>query len=140
MRHSKEQAWIFRLRAGFKSVAALRLNIFAFFNLLLADGSGPYFYLPKMESHLRGDFVLPDLAVDPQPQRQARRWPQGDRRDGVRADSRGALHKIRRMLGESAWNAGRYNEAAQLFDELTTGEYVDFLTLPAYEKLGSGSI
>ena len=30
---------------------------------------------------------------------------------------------------------GHYAEGAALFDRLTTGEYVDFLTLPAYEQL-----
>ena len=42
------------------------------------------------------------------------------------------LRKVRTELGESAWNSGRYDAAAKLFDELTTGEYIDFLTLPAY--------
>ncbi len=42
------------------------------------------------------------------------------------------LPKVRTYLGEEDWRAGRYEPAAGLFDELTTGEYVDFLTLPAY--------
>jgi malate synthase len=45
------------------------------------------------------------------------------------------LRKVRALLGEAAWQAGRYEEAARLFDVLTTGEYVDFLTLPAYEMI-----
>ncbi len=43
------------------------------------------------------------------------------------------LPKVRAHLGEEAWQAGRYEEAAKLFDQITTGEYVEFLTLPAYE-------
>ena len=70
------------------------------------------------------------------------RSPKGKLDDGrkvtvamVRALIPEELQKIRRALGESAWNSGRYEEAAQLFDELITGEYVDFLTLPAYAMI-----
>src|SRR5229473_273482 len=42
------------------------------------------------------------------------------------------LPKVRAYLGEVAYNAGRYEEGAQLFEKLTTGDYVEFLTLPAY--------
>ena len=42
------------------------------------------------------------------------------------------LPKVRAYLGEAAYNAGRYEEGAQLFEKLTTGDYVEFLTLPAY--------
>jgi malate synthase len=45
------------------------------------------------------------------------------------------LPKVKTYLGDDAWKAGRYEEAAKLFDELTTGEYVEFLTLPAYAKI-----
>jgi malate synthase len=45
------------------------------------------------------------------------------------------LPKVKTTLGDEAWKAGRYEEAAKLFDELTTGEYVEFLTLPAYQKI-----
>ena len=45
------------------------------------------------------------------------------------------LAKVRKLLGDDAWNAGRYEDAARLFDEITTGEYVEFLTLPGYERL-----
>lgn len=46
------------------------------------------------------------------------------------------LAKIKPLLGEAAWNAGRYEEAAKLFDEITTSdEYVEFLTLPGYDRL-----
>ena len=45
------------------------------------------------------------------------------------------LPKVRSTLGDAAWKAGRYEEAAKLFDQITTGEYVDFLTLPAYRLI-----
>jgi malate synthase len=45
------------------------------------------------------------------------------------------LAKVRTLLGEDAWKAGRYEEAAKLFDEITTGDYVEFLTLPGYDTL-----
>jgi len=45
------------------------------------------------------------------------------------------LPKVRSTLGEAAWKAGKYEQAAKLFDEITTGEYVDFLTLPAYRLI-----
>ena len=45
------------------------------------------------------------------------------------------LRKIAVELGETAWHAGKYEEAARLFDRITTGDYVDFLTLPAYDMV-----
>jgi malate synthase len=45
------------------------------------------------------------------------------------------LPKVKTYLGDEAWTAGRYEEAAKLFDELTTGDYVEFLTLPAYRMI-----
>jgi malate synthase len=45
------------------------------------------------------------------------------------------LPKVRSYLGEEGWQAGRYEEAAKLFDRLTAGDYVEFLTLPAYELI-----
>src|SRR5438477_113607 len=42
------------------------------------------------------------------------------------------LPKVRAYLGESAYQAGKYEEGARLFEKLTAGEYVEFLTLPAY--------
>ena len=45
------------------------------------------------------------------------------------------LPKVKTYLGDEAWKAGEYEEAAKLFDRLTTGEYVEFLTLPAYEMI-----
>ncbi len=43
------------------------------------------------------------------------------------------LPKVRTYLGEEGWKTGKYEDGAKLFDQITTGEYVDFLTLPAYE-------
>ncbi len=45
------------------------------------------------------------------------------------------LPKVRAIVGEDAWKTGHYERAAKLFDEITTGEYVDFLTLPAYQLI-----
>jgi malate synthase len=45
------------------------------------------------------------------------------------------LPKVKTHLGEEAWRAGRYEAAAKLFDRITTGEYVEFLTLPAYDEI-----
>ncbi|MGH8617873.1 MAG: malate synthase A [Burkholderiales bacterium] len=43
------------------------------------------------------------------------------------------LPKVRTHLGEEAWAAGQYEAGARLFETLATGDYVDFLTLPAYD-------
>jgi malate synthase len=46
------------------------------------------------------------------------------------------LAKIRTLLGEDPWRAGRYEEAARLFEEITArDDYAEFLTLPAYDWL-----
>jgi malate synthase len=45
------------------------------------------------------------------------------------------LPKVRSYLGEEAWQAGRYEEGAKLFEQITAGEYVEFLTLPAYAAI-----
>jgi malate synthase len=45
------------------------------------------------------------------------------------------LPKVRSTLGEEAWQAGKYEAAAQLFERITAGDYVEFLTLPAYELI-----
>jgi malate synthase len=50
------------------------------------------------------------------------------------------LAKVRTLLGDAGWSAGRYEEAARLFEQITTADgYVEFLTLPAYELLMRGS-
>ena len=45
------------------------------------------------------------------------------------------LPKVRTYLGEEAWKAGKYEEGAKLFEKITAGDYVEFLTLPAYELI-----
>jgi malate synthase len=45
------------------------------------------------------------------------------------------LPKVREYLGEEGWRGGRYEDAAKLFDQITTGDYVEFLTLPAYNLI-----
>ena len=46
------------------------------------------------------------------------------------------LPKVRTTLGEEAWSAGRYEEGARLFEQLTIDDtYVEFLTLPAYASI-----
>ena len=47
------------------------------------------------------------------------------------------MPKIEAYVGPVAWTAGKYVEAARLFDDMCTGEYVEFLTLPAYEWMTS---
>jgi malate synthase len=67
------------------------------------------------------------------------RSPKGVLEDGrkvtvelFRALLKEELPKVRQYLGEEGWKAGKYEEAAKLFDTITTGDYVEFLTLPAY--------
>jgi malate synthase len=45
------------------------------------------------------------------------------------------LPKVKSHLGDVAWAAGRYEEAARLFARITEGDYVEFLTLPAYARI-----
>jgi malate synthase len=45
------------------------------------------------------------------------------------------LAKVRPLVGDEAWAGGHYEAGAKLFDEITTGDYVEFLTLPAYAKI-----
>ncbi len=46
------------------------------------------------------------------------------------------LAKVRQILGEQQYAAGEYEEAARMFEKLTLDEdFVDFLTLPAYDYI-----
>ena len=46
------------------------------------------------------------------------------------------LDAIRQTAGENNFREGKYEEAAELFSSLTVqAEFVEFLTLPGYEKL-----
>jgi len=50
------------------------------------------------------------------------------------------LAKLRESLGADAYESGRFDEAAALFAEMAlSGELVEFLTLPAGERLDAGS-
>ncbi len=46
------------------------------------------------------------------------------------------LPKVKGYLGEEAYAAGRYEDGARLFERITADDnYVEFLTLPAYERI-----
>jgi malate synthase len=46
------------------------------------------------------------------------------------------LKKIKSMVGDERFSSGRFQEAADLFDELTTNDqFVEFLTLRGYDRL-----
>ena len=46
------------------------------------------------------------------------------------------LRQVRMLLGEASWSAGRYEEAARLFEQLIVDDrYVEFMTLPGYDWL-----
>jgi malate synthase len=46
------------------------------------------------------------------------------------------LPKVKTHLGEAAWKAGKYEQGAELFARITTDDnYVEFLTLPAYDLI-----
>ena len=46
------------------------------------------------------------------------------------------LPKVRKIVGDEAFDSGTYEKAAGLFDEITTTkDFVEFLTLPAYKMV-----
>jgi len=46
------------------------------------------------------------------------------------------LKRVREILGEKQYAAGKYDEGARMFEELTLrDEFVEFLTLPAYDYI-----
>jgi malate synthase len=56
--------------------------------------------------------------------------------DLVRRVEAEELEQIRASLGDGAYGAGRFAEAAELFEQVALNQsYLDFLTLPAYERL-----
>ncbi len=60
--------------------------------------------------------------------------------DRLRAAMREELAELRAALGAETYDAGRFDEAARLFERLCTEEqFTEFLTLPAYEILTAGS-
>ena len=83
----------------------------------------------------RRDLARADLAMDPQPARQARRRPQSHQGTVPGTGATGA-RAVREILGEQQYGAGKYAEGAKMFEELTLREdFVEFLTLPAYDYL-----
>jgi malate synthase len=47
------------------------------------------------------------------------------------------LEKLKVGMGQKRFAAGKYQEARELFDEITTNDdFVEFLTLPGYDRLG----
>ena len=46
------------------------------------------------------------------------------------------LSKIREYLGEAGWAAGKYDDAARMFERMCLDDqFIEFLTLPAYDAL-----
>src|SRR3989441_2804327 len=46
------------------------------------------------------------------------------------------VEKVREYLGEAQYDAGKYEDAAKMFEQITAAdEFVEFLTLPAYEAI-----
>jgi malate synthase len=46
------------------------------------------------------------------------------------------LAKIQSSVGQEPYKKGKYSEAAELFDRITTSDqFVEFLTLPGYQRL-----
>jgi malate synthase len=46
------------------------------------------------------------------------------------------LPRVRELLGEDAWQAGKYEAGARLFERITLAEaYPEFLTVPAYDSI-----
>lgn len=45
------------------------------------------------------------------------------------------LEKIKQLVGDERFMSGKFDQAAEIMENLVLGEYVDFLTLPAYELI-----
>ena len=105
-----------------------------------------------IEAWLRGSGAVPifnlmeDAATAEISRAQVWQWIRSPR--GILADGRKVtkelfhavlgeeLKKIKSMVGEARFSNGRYQEAAELFDELTTNDqFVEFLTLRGYDRL-----
>jgi len=47
------------------------------------------------------------------------------------------MEQLRKAYGPELWAKGRFDDARAIFEEVALAdEFVDFLTLPAYERLG----
>jgi len=46
------------------------------------------------------------------------------------------LGKIQSWIGQDRYQKGKYGEAAELFDRITTSDqFAEFLTLPGYQQI-----
>jgi malate synthase len=105
-----------------------------------------------IEAWLRGSGAVPifnlmeDAATAEISRAQVWQWirhPRGVLSDGRKVTKelfRSVLHeeleKIRSLMGADRFAKGRYADAAELFEELTTNDhFADFLTLAGYERL-----
>lgn len=105
-----------------------------------------------LEAWLRGNGCVPlynlmeDAATAEISRTQVWQWIKHDK--GVLDDGRSItvelfrtllddeMNKLKHELGADRFNAGRFTQAAQLFDQFSTSdELAEFLTLPAYELL-----
>jgi malate synthase len=105
-----------------------------------------------LESWLRGSGCVPifnlmeDAATSEISRAQVWQWirhPRGVLSDGrkvtkelFRSTLKEELDKVQSRVGQEQYKKGKYVEAAQLFDRITTSEqFAEFLTLPGYEQL-----
>ncbi|MDQ6911339.1 MAG: malate synthase A [Verrucomicrobiota bacterium] len=106
-----------------------------------------------LEAWLRGSGAVPifnlmeDAATAEISRAQVWQWirhPRGILNDGrkvtkelFRSVLSEELARIKTQIGEDRFAAGKFDLARDLFDKITTDdEFVEFLTLPGYEKLG----
>ena len=48
-----------------------------------------------------------------------------------------AAERVIEAVGDEVYAVGRYDEARELFDQVALADdFVEFLTLPAYERIG----
>jgi malate synthase len=115
---------------------------------LIARGSGPYFYLPKLESQLEARlwnevfaFAEAALSIPSGSVRPGRVHHGVTLEDGtvvtpdlVQAILAREASAIRAELGEPAWSASSFKQAGALLADIALApKFVDFLTIPAYE-------
>jgi malate synthase len=90
--------------------------------------------------------LMEDAATAEISRSQVWQWinsPKGVLQDGRKVDVpllrqivQEELPKVRQYVGDAAFESGTYEQAAKLFDEISTSqEFVEFLTLPAYKMI-----
>src|ERR1700722_3553528 len=106
-----------------------------------------------LEAWLRGSGAVPifnlmeDAATAEISRAQVWQWirsPKGKLSDGRKVTAElfatvlgEELKKIENWLGSDRYSKGRFNDAADLFSKITTSDdFVTFLTLPGYDRLG----